>query len=81
MWITPFFLCLKVNHSGNSSAVQWLRLLVLIATGLGAISGLGTKIPRQWVLAKKKRKKTENKSESFIQTNIYWLSTIKYTRY
>ena len=74
MWITPFFLCLKVNHSGNSWAAQWLRLLVLIATGLGAISGLGTKIPRQWVLAKKKERKRKTKvNHSFKQIHIGYL--------
>ena len=36
----------KMIHAGNSLVVQWLGPYILIAEGLGSVSGQGTKIPQ-----------------------------------
>ena len=36
----------KMIHAGNSLVVQWLGPYILIAEGLGSVSGQGPKIPQ-----------------------------------
>ena len=41
---------------GNSLVVQWLRLRAFIATGLGLVPGLGTKMPQAALGGQKKKR-------------------------
>ena len=46
---------------GNSLMVQWLRLGVFTAVGLGLIPGRGTKIPQAMQHGRKEGRKKEKK--------------------
>ena len=50
----------KKKNRGTSLALQWLRLHVSTAVGMGSIPGWGTKIPHVAQCGKKKKKKKKN---------------------
>ena len=53
-----------MKSSGNSLAVQWLRLHAFTAKGTGSIPGQRTKIPQAaWCSQKRKRKKENDEKE------------------
>ena len=45
----------RLQHRGNSLAVQWLGLCVFTAEGWGSIPGRGTKIPQATCSSQKKK--------------------------
>ena len=49
--------CLQSSKKGTSLVVQWLRLCVSNARGVGLIPGQGTKIPHAIQCGQKKKKK------------------------
>ena len=57
---------LKNMVLGNSLAVQWLRLLVLTAEGLGSIRGQGTKISQTVRCGQKTNKQTKPKKTMLL---------------
>ena len=60
-WLEFHFSVIPIaTVSGNSLAVQWLRLCAFVAMGWGAIPGRGAEIPQAARHGKKKKKKKKD---------------------
>ena len=58
---------LNSNYTGTSLAVQWLRLCVSTAGGVGSTPGRGTKISHAGQRDQKKKKKNSNYTDCYMQ--------------